>query len=183
LSVRLVILGLLRQESLHGYELKHVIEEHMGDWTKIPVGSIYFALGKLADEGKIREVAVEREGKRPEKTVYEITAAGDEEFFALLRDCLGTSEKEYHEIDQALAFLDALKPREAAALFGSRVSLLEAQVLRLKKHKAERTRLASVPPSAKAIFSHSQRRLEAELAWSREVLADIEAGRLSKRGT
>jgi DNA-binding PadR family transcriptional regulator len=181
LSVRLVILGLLRQESLHGYELKHIIGEHMGDWTRIPVGSIYFALGKLADEGKIRELSVEREGKRPEKTVYEITESGEEEFLSLLRECLGTSEREYHEIDLGLAFLDALKPKEAAALFRARVTLLEGEVLRLKKHKAESMKLSDVPPSAKAIFTHSQRHLEAELAWSREVLAELEAGRLSKK--
>jgi len=181
LSVRLVILGLLRNESLHGYELKHIIEEHMGDWTKIPVGSIYFALDKLAKEGKIRELSVEREGKRPEKTVYEITQSGEEEFFALLRGCLETNDKEYHEIDIGIAFLDALKPKEAAALFRARVSVLEAEVSRLKKHKAERMRLAEVPPSAKAIFSHSQKHLEAELAWSREVLSELDAGLLSKK--
>lgn len=181
MSARLVILGLLKQESLHGYELKHIIEEHMGDWTKIPVGSIYFALGKLAEEGKIREAAVGRDGKRPEKTVYEITPPGEEEFITLLRDCLATRKKEYHEIDVGLAFLDALRPREAAALFKARVSVLEEETLRLKKHKAEQTRLPGVPPSARAIFSHSQRHLEAELAWSREVLGELEAGRLSSK--
>jgi DNA-binding PadR family transcriptional regulator len=44
MSTRLVILGLLRERSLHGYEIKHIIQDHMGDWTSIAFGSIYFAL-------------------------------------------------------------------------------------------------------------------------------------------
>jgi len=51
MSVRLVILGLLCDRPLYGYEIKQIIEEHMGDWTSIAFGSIYFALDKLAEEG------------------------------------------------------------------------------------------------------------------------------------
>jgi DNA-binding PadR family transcriptional regulator len=35
------------------YEIKHIIEEHTGDWTSIAFGSIHFALRKLAEEGFI----------------------------------------------------------------------------------------------------------------------------------
>ncbi len=50
MSTRLVILGFLRERSLHGYEIKQLIEDRMGDWTSIAFGSIYFALSKLAEE-------------------------------------------------------------------------------------------------------------------------------------
>jgi DNA-binding PadR family transcriptional regulator len=46
-----------RNRPLHGYELKHIVEQHMGDWTNIAFGSIFFALGKLAEEGYIEQVA------------------------------------------------------------------------------------------------------------------------------
>jgi Fe2+ or Zn2+ uptake regulation protein len=57
MSVKLVILGLLRERPLYGYEIKQIIEEHMGDWTSIAFGSIYFALDKLAKEGFVEKVA------------------------------------------------------------------------------------------------------------------------------
>ena len=50
-NAHVVILGLLRQKPLYGYELKQIIEEYMGDWTDIKFGSIYFALSRLNDEG------------------------------------------------------------------------------------------------------------------------------------
>lgn len=76
MSTRLVILGLLRDQHLHGYEIKQIIEEHMGDWTSIAFGSIYFALGKLSEEGLIEKVATEKEGNRPSRSIYQITEGG-----------------------------------------------------------------------------------------------------------
>jgi DNA-binding PadR family transcriptional regulator len=181
MSVRMVILGLLRNEGLYGYELKHIIEEHMGDWTKIPVGSIYFALGKLADEGKIRAASVERDGGRPEKTIYKITESGEAEFHELLRGCLGSGEKEYHEIDQGIAFMSVLEKAEALELFAIRIASLEKSLGVLRAHKTEQLVRSEVPSTAEAIFSHSLLHLEAELAWSREVLAGLESGTLTKK--
>ena len=89
MSTRLVMLGLLRERPLYGYEIKHIIEEHMGDWTNIAFGSIYFALGKLAEEGFIEQVAVEQEGRRPSRSVYQITEEGRDEFLRLLREVWG----------------------------------------------------------------------------------------------
>jgi len=68
MSTRLVILGLLRERPLYGYEIKHVIEDHMGDWTSIAFGSIYFALGKLTEigldlSGAMLAVAAENAGQ------------------------------------------------------------------------------------------------------------------------
>ena len=59
MSVRLVLLGLLLDGPKYGYELKHIIEDHMGDWTSIAFGSIYFALDKLSKEEFIEKVGVE----------------------------------------------------------------------------------------------------------------------------
>ena len=69
MSVRLVILGLLRENPLYGYEIKQIIEEHMSDWTSIAFGSIYFALDKLAAENFVEKVSVEKEGRRPSRSV------------------------------------------------------------------------------------------------------------------
>ncbi len=69
----MVILGLLRDQPLHGYEIKHIIEEHIGDWTSIAFGSIYFASGKLSEEGLIEMVATEKAGNLPSRGIYQIT--------------------------------------------------------------------------------------------------------------
>ena len=78
MSTRLVILGFLRGQPLYGYEIKQMIEHVMGDWTNIAFGSIYYALGKLAEDRFVEKVGTEQEGGRPSRTVYQITDAGRE---------------------------------------------------------------------------------------------------------
>ncbi|MGC9358039.1 MAG: PadR family transcriptional regulator, partial [Anaerolineae bacterium] len=111
MSTRLVILGLLRERPLHGYEIKHIIEDHMGDWTSIAFGSIYYALGKLEEDGFIEQVATEQEGNRPSRNVYQITKEGRAEFLYLLRELWREPERQYFDFDFALFFAEAL-PRE-----------------------------------------------------------------------
>ena len=86
MTVRLVILGLLRERPLYGYEIKQIIEEHMSDWTSIAFGSIYFALDKLEEENFVEKVEVKQAGKRPSRSVYQITKSGRKEFLRLLRE-------------------------------------------------------------------------------------------------
>jgi DNA-binding PadR family transcriptional regulator len=179
MSVRLVILGLLRKGPLHGYEIKHVIEQDMGDWLNIPFGSIYFALGKLRDEGSIREEQAERAGKRPEKTVYALTVPGEAEFLRLLRETLGGEDRPRFELDQALAFSEAIPRDELAQYFRRRVAALETALGTIADHERAQLGAAEVPRVARAIFSHGRFHLEAELAWARETLSAIESGSLT----
>ncbi len=176
MSTRLVLLGLLRRGPLHGYELKHIIEEHMGDWTNIAFGSIYFALGKLRDEGFVEEAEAERSGRRPAKIVYGITEDGRAEFMRLLRETFRDRRRQYYEIDTGLAFLDALDPGEAVACFKERLAELEEAESGLRRHEKEQMSRPEVPASARAIFSHGMAHLRAERMWTAAVLSGLESG-------
>lgn len=176
MSTRLVILGLLRDRSLHGYEIKHIISEHMDDWTNIAFGSIYFALGKLAEEGFIEKIATEQEGNRPSRSIYQITDVGEAEFFRLLREIWGNLERNFFEFDIGLFFLNALPPDEIKGYLQVRVAQLEGIVQYLNQHQVEQMSKAEVPAQARAIFEHSRVHLEAELIWSRDLLTRIENG-------
>ncbi len=175
MSTRLVILGLLRNGSLHGYELKHIIEEHMGDWTNIAYGSIYFALGKLREEGFIATEAANRTGRRPEKTVYAITKDGKNEFIRLLRETLRRQHQQYFDIDIAMAFIDALDPVEARELVCERMASLEKAVRYLDIHESAERSKPEIPEVARLIFSHGRAHLLAELDWTREVLVFLDS--------
>ena len=91
-NIRLVLLGILAIKPMHGYEIKQIIEDHMGDWTDIKFGSIYFALSKMLEEGSLSISEEMRSGNRPARTVYAITDKGQNEYQRLLRE-LWTSEE------------------------------------------------------------------------------------------
>jgi DNA-binding PadR family transcriptional regulator len=174
MTVRLVLLGLLHERPLYGYEIKQIIEEHMGDWTSIAFGSIYFALDKLAEEGFVEKVATEQTGGRPSRSVYQITPAGDEEFLRLLREGWQKVEQQYYEIDICLFFLDRLSITEIKGYLRSRLAYMEASLQHLTAHEKEQFENPFVPPQAKAIFSHTRFHLQSEVNWTRDVLAGME---------
>jgi hypothetical protein len=80
-SVKAVILGLLKSALLHGYEIKRIIEHEMGDWTDIAFGSIHFALDALAKDGFVLAEVEKSERRRQSRIVYRITGTGEEEIF------------------------------------------------------------------------------------------------------
>jgi DNA-binding PadR family transcriptional regulator len=173
-TTRLVILGLLRQQPLHGYELKHILEEEMGDWTSIAFGSIYFALGKLEEEGMIVKVATEQEGKRPSRSVYQISEAGRDEFLRLLRETWVTPERQYFSLDVGIAFMDALPVEEVKGYLQGRISGLEQALAYMDEHEKEQLSRDDVPASAKMVFEHSRVHMNAELDWLTDLLEKVE---------
>ena len=179
MSVRLVLLGLLHDRPLYGYEIKQIIEEHMGDWTSIAFGSIYFALDKLADEGFVEKVATEQAGNRPSRSVYQITSPGKEEFLNLLRESWQAVEREYYEIDICLFFLERLSQSEVKGYLHTRLARLEDTLHHLQTHEAEQFQDPKVPPQARAIFDHTRTHIQSEIDWTRELLANMEKGMLS----
>jgi DNA-binding PadR family transcriptional regulator len=169
-------LGLLRERPLYGYEIKHIIEEHMGDWTSIAFGSIYFALGKLAEEEFVEKVATEQEGNRPSRTIYQITEIGREEFLRLLRQVWSEVERQYHKIDIGLAFVEALSVEEVKGYLRGRVAQLEGILRHINDHRVEQMALEEVPRRAAAIFDHGLAHFQAELDWTRDLLGKVERG-------
>ena len=174
MSTRLVILGLLRERPLHGYEIKHIIEEHMGDWTSIAFGSIYFALKKLTAEGLVKVAATERTGNRPSRTVYALTEVGREEFLRLLRELWAKAERQFFATDLGLFFMDALPLEEVLEHLQARLDELNRTAEYLQRHQAENMANPHVPRQARFIFDHSQAHLDAELAWTRALRMELD---------
>jgi DNA-binding PadR family transcriptional regulator len=170
MTVRLVLLGLLCERPLYGYEIKQIIEEHMGDWTSIAFGSIYFALDKLAQEEFVKKIVIEQPGNRPSRSVYEITESGRAEFFRLLRESWQSVEREYFDIDVCLFFIDRLPEQEVQKYLQMRKSRLEKSLEYLLMHEKEQTANPSVPVQAVAIFNHTKMHLKSELDWTISLL-------------
>lgn len=176
MSTRLVILGFLRERPLYGYEIKSLIEEQMGDWTNIAFGSIYFALGKLADEGFIEKVATEQSGNRPSRSIYQIRPEGRAEFLRLLREMWREDDRQYFPFDIALFYIHALPKEEVLVYLQKRVEGLERATVFVDAHQANTFSNPDVPLIADAIFEHTRVHLAAELDWMRQFLVRVQSG-------
>lgn len=75
-TLRLYLLRLLSETSMHGYELMQALDERFGGTYKPSAGTIYPRLAKLEAEGLVTKL---KEGRR---AVYAITEAGRSELRA-----------------------------------------------------------------------------------------------------
>lgn len=76
--MKFLILSMLAKESAHGYELKAQLDQALGRlWPSINMGQVYVTLKRLERDGHVRSEMVEQTD-RPDKKVFELTAAGRE---------------------------------------------------------------------------------------------------------
>ncbi len=179
MSTRLVILGLLKSKPLYGYELKQVIEEHMGDWTSIAFGSIYFALNKLNEEGFVERVSEEKSGNRPSRSIFQITERGNGEFTRILKEIWLNNDRQYYPLDIALAFSDSLPANEIKGYIKKRIDYLDSALNYVEVHKREQLTQQDIPKTVKIIFAHTEYHSKAERDWLISVLESFDSGELS----
>lgn len=99
----LILLGLLMERPLHGYEIKQLIAAQMASIAKVSPGTIYYTLKKLDKKGLITSSS-ERNGNRPERRVFSLTDAGRATFAELLSESLTVDERPYDIFDVSLFF-------------------------------------------------------------------------------
>lgn len=158
----LLLLGLLRQQEMHGYQLVEFIETALTFCTDLKKPTAYFLLDKMAAAGWIATTET-RAGHRPPRRVYHLTPQGETEFQRLLRENLATYPPARFLGDIGIAFLDELPPAEATHLLTARRAVLAAVL----------TTAQAAPPhqgSLQLVIEHQQRHLAAEVAWLDEVL-------------
>jgi DNA-binding PadR family transcriptional regulator len=122
----LAVLALLFERPMHPYEMGVILKQrHKEESIKLRYGSLYTVIELLVRRGLIAARETARDGRRPERTVYEITAAGRDELHAWMADLIGEPIKEYPQFEAALCLLPVLPPDEALALLRRRLELIE----------------------------------------------------------
>jgi DNA-binding PadR family transcriptional regulator len=121
----LAVLSYLSSRPMHPYELGRTLKEH-GDERSIKFnhGSLYMVVQQLTRAGFIAERETNREGQRPERTVYALTDAGRRELRDWLRELVEVPRWEYPAFVAALSMIAALPPSEAVELLHRRLDRL-----------------------------------------------------------
>jgi DNA-binding PadR family transcriptional regulator len=77
MAIKHVILGMLSEGPLHGYELKAVFESQIVPDGALNFGQVYTTLERLHRDGLVEHDTVSQ-SERPDKKVYALTPAGRE---------------------------------------------------------------------------------------------------------
>src|SRR5437667_1122074 len=125
----LVILSLLAERPMHGYEVNATLEDRkIREWAPVSRPQIYYSLDKLTRLGLIRVGANESPAAGPERRVFETTAAG--------RDRLADALESKHWVDNRvhqpfliwLALSWQARPRAFRKQLTERKKILEARL-------------------------------------------------------
>ena len=96
-NTELLLLGLLGRQGMHGYELSQFLEHRLSFLSDLKKPTAYRLLDRLHGSGLVARTA-EKAGRRPERGVYSLTAAGEARLDGLLRRHLARSEPTRGEI-------------------------------------------------------------------------------------
>ena len=175
----LAVMALLYERPMHPYEMVTLMRERgKHESVRLRYSSLYSVVSALEREGLILPRETVREGRRPERTIYEITGAGREEFLTWLRELLREPVKEYTQFAAGLSFLPGLPPEEAMALLEERVGRLEAETGEMRSRLDDAREQYNLPRLFVVESEHELMLREAELEWVRGIIEDMETGEL-----
>jgi DNA-binding PadR family transcriptional regulator len=177
-SLGISVLVLLRERPMHGYEMfQTLVQRHADRIVKVRPGSLCHVVDRLTEEKLIRRTATARDGRRPERAIYEITDAGAEALAERVRQLISTPLHEFPQFVVALAEVDTLGSDAAANAVVDRVGALEARAAEIMA-----LRDAGVTPGGYLVaLDYLLATMQAELSWLREFASSVRSGQLERR--
>ncbi|WP_037578839.1 PadR family transcriptional regulator [Phaeacidiphilus oryzae] len=169
----LAVLTTVAEQPRHPYEIAQVLRERGKEYSiKINYGSLYTVVQTLERNGLIEAVGTERDGRRPERTVYGATDEGREELRDWLADWLSVHQKEYPRFESALSLMGALPPDEVRDLLEIRLRRMDAENAGIR---GTITQLRGTLPRIFLLETeYALAMAEAEADWVRGLLGDFD---------
>ena len=125
----LVILSLLAERPMHGYEVNTTLEDrNIRDWAPVSRPQIYYSLDKLIKLRLIRASSDGSPSAGPERRVLETTALGRERLADALERESWVDEKVHQPFQIWLALSWQARPRTFRKQLNSRKKLLEKKL-------------------------------------------------------
>jgi DNA-binding PadR family transcriptional regulator len=174
----LAVLVCLYEKPMHPYEVAQTLRTRAKEQSvRLNYGSLYAVVESLEKKGFIKATGTVREGKRPQRTVYEITDEGSLEMTDWLTELIGTPNKEYPAFQAGLSFLPALDPDDALAALRRRAEALTIKLVAMRG-AMQAARDAGLPRIFELESEYEERTLSAEYAFVRALVEEMENGTL-----
>lgn len=164
---RILLLGLLRMQEMHGYQLNDFIDRRLDFVTDLKKPTAYYILNKLCKDGYVRE-ETEQAGNRPERRVYHITAAGEECFQKLLRQNLASFEQTYFADDMGVLFMHSLAPHEVREALEKKLAQVRLEIANLEEQGLSGHHEANDP--VRLVLNHKMAHLQVDEQWIGDLI-------------
>jgi DNA-binding PadR family transcriptional regulator len=171
----LAVLSVIVERPMHRYEIASMLRARGKDRDMdIKWGSLYTVVQNLEKAGFLEVAGNERDGARPERTIYRITAAGRTEMIDWTRELIAVPEPEHHRFVAGLSIVSALPPGEVIELLGQRIEALSHIIDDVRRELGQIT--TTLPRLFVVEGEYGLAMLEAESAWARSLRDELVAG-------
>jgi DNA-binding PadR family transcriptional regulator len=170
-TTRLLVLGVVRIfQPVHGYDVRReLLSWRAAEWASIQPGSIYNALKTLTRDGYLEIVGTHQVGGRPERTSYRITATGNDEFRALLREAWWTVRPPIDPLMAAVSFIGFVTRDEVIAALEHRMAQIHGMV-RHAGFTIEAHDGIESPHHVREMLRLMNARITAEIGWAGQFI-------------
>jgi DNA-binding PadR family transcriptional regulator len=134
MPVKHAILGILKEVPRHGYELKSIFDERIGNFWNLNYGQIYTTLDRLEKEGFVSGTEEEQDS-RPDKKVYDISLKGVQELERWLQELATKPRPLRDELFIKLLFTSQENPELALRLIERQTQIYMEQMRELTETK------------------------------------------------
>ncbi|MGH3425878.1 MAG: PadR family transcriptional regulator [Nocardioidaceae bacterium] len=174
----LAVLTLLYEKPMHPYEMSSTLRERRKeDSIRVNYGSLYSVVESLAKKGLIEAKETVRHGRRPERTIYQLTDAGEVTMTDWLSEILSIPTPQFTDFEAALSLIAVLPVDDARDLLSRRLKELQFQ---RTTYDAVRNAAPTAFPRLFMIEGEYQAALrDAETEFVRKLIADIDNDDLS----
>lgn len=154
---------------MHGHQIRRTGELTNAEvWGGITGGAIYAELRRLHGEDLIHPVREEKVGRRPARTVYDITDEGRLELVVQREASLDAIFPSADPLSVVLLFAAGADTFELHDRLAARRHRVETQLTTMTEERNRLTGQGVLSPMAIAAFRRGEMRLEAELRWHDE---------------
>lgn len=167
-----MLLGLLKEDPKHGYEIKKTISQVLSTFTNVDSKSIYYPLRRLEKKGLVAK-KLGRKGKRPEKLIYKITKEGEIAFERLLNDNFLSFQRPIFNIDLSLYFLPLVKSGLAKSRLRSRLRGMKRIIRWLKERKTDLEKKRK-SYHLLAIIEHQIELTKADIKFTQDLIENLQ---------
>jgi DNA-binding PadR family transcriptional regulator len=173
----LAVLATVIERPMHPYEMASLMRARGKEQDmEIKWGSLYRVVDNLVKHGFLVVAQSERQGGRPERTVYQITDAGRAELVDWTRELIAVPDRKPGPFTAGLSVLAVLGPDDVARLLARRADALDAEI------NATDADLAGWAQAVPRLFllevEYALAMRRAELAWVRALHDEITEGTL-----
>ncbi|MGN8246857.1 PadR family transcriptional regulator [Cellulomonas soli] len=172
-AVAVLALALLHERPMHPYQVHQTLTRR-GDTRLVRVnpGAVYHAVERLERDGLARTVGTDRDGRRPERTTYEITPAGREAFADRVRGMLGEDHPAYPLFTVGLAECHELPEPDVTDALTRRHARIAARLDEML-HRYHGIRDRGLPRHYLLDVEYEIAHLRTELDWLQRTLHEL----------